>query len=41
MKSDTAGGKALRAGASGAASMGRQASMAGSKGMAAMARKMQ
>ncbi len=41
MKSDTVGGKALRAGAAGAASMGRQASAAGSKGMAAMARKMQ
>ncbi len=41
MKSNTAGGKALRAGAAGAASMGRQASAAGSKGMAAMARKMQ
>jgi len=41
MKSDTAGGKALRAGAAGAATMGRQASAAGSKGMAAMARKMQ
>ena len=41
MKSDTVGGKALRAGAAGAATLGKQASAAGSKGMAAMARKMQ